>query len=365
MPPDAEEIDYAALARELRGWATELGFDAVGITDTDLGEHPAHLQRWLDAGHAGTMDWMARHADLRAAPERLEPWTVRVISARMNYRPPADDPLATLADPTRAYVSRYALGRDYHRILRPRLARLAERIEAAGGGRFRAFTDSAPVLEKALAEKAGLGWIGKNTLLLSRDAGSWFFLGEIYTDLPLPLDEVEPSEHCGRCTACLDVCPTRAFVGPRQLDASRCIAYLTIEHRGAIPEALREPMGNRIFGCDDCQLVCPWNKFSQVTREEDFHPRHELEAADLRDLFRWSATDFDERTRGSAIRRTGYEGWLRNIAVALGNAPPDHDTLSLLEQRRAELSEAGALSDLVAEHVDWAITRQRAGLPGG
>ena len=351
-------MDLNALADDIRRWGAELGFDAIGITDTDLGEHPAHLERWLAAGHAGTMDWMARHADLRAAPERLEPWTLRVICARMDYRPPDDAPLALLEDGARAYVSRYALGRDYHRVIRPRLARLAERIEARVGGRYRAFTDSAPVLEKALAEKAGLGWIGKNTLLLARDAGSLFFLGEIFTDVPLPVDPPHAEEHCGSCTACLDVCPTNAFVGPRQLDASRCIAYLTIEHRGSIPEDLREPMGNRVFGCDDCQLVCPWNKFSKATREDDFHPRHGLEAAELRDLFAWSEATFLERTAGSAIRRTGYEGWLRNLAVALGNAPPDPRTISLLEQRRDEVT------DLVREHVDWALARQRATAAG-
>ena len=348
-------MDLHAIAKDIRSWGRELGFDAIGITDTDLGEHPAHLRRWLDAGHAGTMDWMARHADLRSAPEALEPWTLRVICARMDYRPPDDEPLAILDSPERAYVSRYALGRDYHRLIRPRLAQLATRIEAACGGRYRAFTDSAPVLEKALAQQAGLGWIGKNTLLLARDAGSFFFLGEIFTDLPLPLDPPETSDHCGSCSACLDVCPTNAFTGPRQLDARRCISYLTIEHRGPIPEQLRAPMGNRVFGCDDCQLVCPWNKFSRATREDDFHPRHGLEAADLVDLFLWDEADFEVRTRGSAIRRTGFEGWLRNLAVALGNAPPSPRIIAALAQRR------DGASELVREHIDWALARQRAG----
>lgn len=347
-------MDLHAIASDIRVWGRELGFDAIGITDTDLGEHPAHLHRWLDAGHAGTMDWMARHADLRSAPEALEPWTLRVICARMDYRPPDDEPLAILESPELAYVSRYALGRDYHRLVRPRLAQLAARIEEACGGRYRAFTDSAPVLEKALAQRAGLGWIGKNTLLLARDAGSFFFLGEIFTDLPLPLDPPVTSDHCGSCSACLDVCPTNAFTGPRQLDARRCISYLTIEHRGAIPEALRAPMGNRVFGCDDCQLVCPWNKFSRATREDDFHPRHGLEAADLVELFLWDENDFEVRTRGSAIRRTGYEGWLRNIAVALGNAPASKRIIAALEQRR------DGASDLVREHIDWALAQQRA-----
>ncbi|MEE4360292.1 MAG: tRNA epoxyqueuosine(34) reductase QueG [Pseudomonadales bacterium] len=356
-------MDLHALREALDGWGREFGFDAIGVSDAVLGEHPAHLRRWLDAGHQGTMDWMARNVDKRSAPDALEPGTLRVISARMDYRPPDDDPLHVLERPDRAYVSRYALGRDYHRVIRPRLARLAERLQAAAGGRYRAFTDSAPVLEKALAERAGLGWIGKNTLLLSRDAGSFFFLGEIFTDLPLPVDAPQDGEHCGSCSACLDACPTGAFVGPGQLDARRCIAYLTIEHRGAIPEPLRPLMGNRVFGCDDCQLVCPWNKFARTTREDDFHPRHGLEDAELVELFSWSEEAFLERTAGSAIRRTGYEGWLRNLAVALGNAPPAARIVACLEAR------LGTLPDMVAEHVAWALERQRAGLrsagPGG
>jgi epoxyqueuosine reductase len=351
-------VDPHALRQELDARAAELGFAAVGVADLELGEHPAHLRRWLAAGRHGTMDWMARHADKRAAPERLEPWTLRVIVARLDYLPPADEPLRVLEHPEQAYVSRYALGRDYHRIVRPRLARLARRLEAAAGGRYRAFTDSAPVLEKALAERAGLGWIGKNTLLLSREAGSFFFLGEIFTDLPLPVDAPTETEHCGSCRAGLDVCPTDAFVGPRELDARRCIAYLTIEHRGPIPEELRAPMGNRVFGCDDCQLVCPWNKFARPSAEDDFRPRHGLEAADLVELFEWSEETFLARTEGSAIRRAGYHGWLRNLAVALGNAPPSRRIVQALEARRPGLPE------LVAEHVDWALGRQRAGLAG-
>jgi epoxyqueuosine reductase len=351
-------VDLHALRQELDAWAAELGFAAVGVADLELGEHPGHLRRWLAAGRHGTMDWMVRHADKRAAPERLEPWTLRVIVARLDYLPPEDEPLRVLEQPEQAYVSRYALGRDYHRIVRPRLARLARRLEAAAGGRYRAFTDSAPVLEKALAERAGLGWIGKNTLLLSREAGSFFFLGEIFTDLPLPVDAPTETEHCGSCRACLDVCPTDAFLGPRELDARRCIAYLTIEHRGAIPEELRAPMGNRVFGCDDCQLVCPWNKFARPSAEDDFRPRHGLEAADLVELFQWSEETFLARTEGSAIRRAGYDGWLRNLAVALGNAPPSRRIVQALEARRPGLSE------LVAEHVDWALARQRAGLAG-
>jgi len=356
--PDSP-MDFATLATDIRAWATELGFDRIGITDTDLGAHPGHLRRWLEAGHHASMDWMLRHEDLRASPERLVPGTLRILSARMHYAPPNDDPLAVLRRGDLAYVSRYALGRDYHKVVRPRLARLASRIDTAvAGAGFRAFTDSAPVLEKAVAQQAGLGWIGKNTLLLSRDAGSLFFLGEIFTDLPLPIDAPETGDHCGSCSACLDVCPTGAFVGPRQLDAGRCIAYLTIEHRGAIPEALRAPMGNRVFGCDDCQLVCPWNKFARTTGEDDFHPRHNLEAADLVELFLWSEDTFLSRTAGSAIRRTGYRGWLRNLAVALGNAPRSARIVAALEQRRGEPSAAG-VDDMVREHIDWALARQR------
>ena len=352
-------MDFATLAADIRAWAAELGFDRIGITDTDLGAHPEHLRRWLEAGHHASMYWMLRHEDLRATPERLVPGTLRIISARMHYAPPDDDPLAVLRRGDLAYVSRYALGRDYHKVVRPRLARLADRIDAAvAGAGFRAFTDSAPVLEKAIAQQAGLGWIGKNTLLLSRDAGSLFFLGEIFTDLPLPVDAPETGDHCGSCSACLDICPTGAFVGPRQLDAGRCISYLTIEHRGAIPEELRAPMGNRVFGCDDCQLVCPWNKFARTTGEDDFHPRHALEATDLVELFLWSEATFLERTAGSAIRRTGYRGWLRNLAVALGNAPRSARIVAALEQRRDAPPESG-IDDMVREHVDWALVRQR------
>ena len=353
-------MDMQALLADIQHWAAELGFDRVAITDTDLGEHPQHLRRWLDAGHHASMDWMERHADLRAEPGQLVPGTVRILSARMHYAPPDDDPLAVLQRGDLAYISRYALGRDYHKVLRPRLAKLAARIDAAvGGAGFRAFTDSAPVLEKAIAEKSGLGWIGKNTLLLSRNAGSLFFLGEIFTDVPLPVDVADTRDHCGSCHACLDVCPTNAFVGPRELDAGRCIAYLTIEHRGSIPEELRPLMGNRVFGCDDCQLVCPWNKFARTTAEDDFHPRHQLEASDLVELFLWSEATFLDRTAGSAIRRTGYSGWLRNLAVALGNAPASPRIIAALEARRSDVDA------MVGEHVDWALQRQREGLKAG
>ena len=296
---------------------------------------------------------MARHGVKRSRPDDLHSGTVRVISARMDYAPPGlAEAWDVLGDGELAYVSRYALGRDYHKLLRGRLQKLSERISAVTGPfGYRVFTDSAPVLEKALARNAGLGWIGKHTLLLSRQAGSWFFLGEIYTDLPLPID-APATAHCGTCTRCIDVCPTQAIIGPYKLDARRCISYLTIELRGAIPKDLRPLIGNRIFGCDDCQLVCPWNKFSQSTSESDFTPRHGLENASLADVFAWSEQDFEERTAGMAIRRTGYEGWLRNIAVALGNAPPTTATIEALRSR------ADDASALVREHVAWALAEQ-------
>jgi epoxyqueuosine reductase len=270
----------------------------------------------------------------------------------MDYLAQDTQPLEVLASPDKAYISRYTLGRDYHKLIRKRLAQLAKRIEEqAGGGHYRAFVDSAPVLERAVAERAGLGWIGKNTLLINADAGSWFFLGEIYTDLPLPVDAPLNSKHCGTCTACLELCPTDAFKGPFELDARKCISYLTIEHKGSIDPALRPLMGNRIFGCDDCQLVCPWNKFAQATGEGDFKPRHELADAQLAALFLWDENTFLAKTEGSAIRRIGYERWLRNLAVALGNAPTSEAVISALQTRREFPSE------LVREHVAWALQR--------
>jgi len=352
--------DYAALADGIRRQAGALGFQQCGITDTQLEAHEAHLLRWLDQGFHGTMDWMARHGTRRSRPADLVPGTVRVISVRMDYLPAEDrSPLDLLDHPHLAYVSRYALGRDYHKVVRPRLQRLADWIaERVGPFGYRAFVDSAPVLEKALAEKAGLGWIGKHSNLLSEAAGSWFFLGELYTDLPLPVDE-PAAPHCGSCRACIDACPTDAIVAPYQVDARRCISYLTIEHEGPIAEEVRSAMGNRIYGCDDCQLVCPFNKFSAPSGEDDYRPRHGLEAPDLRDLFAWSEAQFLERMQGSPIRRIGYQRWLRNLAVALGNAAPDARIVALLERRRDEVS------DLVREHVDWALHRQRHGLGEG
>jgi epoxyqueuosine reductase len=346
-------VDYQALVGDIRTWATELGFAAIGISDIDLDAYRAHLDRWLDDGLHGEMAYMARGRRLRIEPQALEPYAARVISARMNYLPPDTEPLRVLRDPTLAYVSRYALGRDYHKVVRPRLARLADRIRAAAGGRFRAFVDSAPVLEKALGAKAGLGWIGKHTLLLDRDAGSFFFLGEIYTDLPLPTTADVQEDHCGRCSACMTVCPTQAIVAPHRLDARRCISYLTIEYHGVIPEPLRRPIGNRIFGCDDCQLVCPWNRYAKTATLPDFAPRQALDRSGLLELFEWTEDEFLARTAGSALRRLRFSQWLRNLAVALGNAPPSAAIVDALERRRA-----GA-DDVLAEHIDWAIAEQR------
>ena len=345
-------VDYTALTRDIKAWGRELGFQQVGITDTALDEGETHLLNWLTAGRHGEMAYMAQHGVRRSRPADLVPGTLRVISVRMDYlsstAAPAD---AVLHDPTLGMISRYALGRDYHKLLRARLQRLADRIAThIGPFGYRAFTDSAPVLEKALAEKAGLGWIGKHTNLLQRDAGSWFFLGELYTDLPLPVD-TPASNHCGTCQACIDICPTQAIIAPYKLDARRCISYLTIELRGSIPVELRPLLGNRIYGCDDCQLVCPWNKFAQPTDEPDFAPRHGLDAPKLVELFAWSEEEFLKKTEGSAIRRIGHECWLRNIAVALGNAPRSEAVTASLRTR------ADHPSPLVREHVAWALAQ--------
>ncbi len=345
---------WQRLAGQIKAWARELGFQDVGIAMPDVGEAAERLREWLAAGWHGEMGFMARHFELRADPQALVPGTVRVLSVRLDYLPEPHRALhEALGDPRRAYVARYALGRDYHKLIRKRLQHLARRIEAALGRPFRhrVFCDSAPVLEKPLAQAAGLGWQGKHTNLISR-TGSWFFLGEIYLDLPLPVD-TPARDHCGRCRACLDVCPTGAIVAPYRLDARRCISYLTIEHHGPIPEALRPAMGNRVFGCDDCQLVCPWNRFARTTGETDFLPRNGLDRADLLTLFAWEEEQFLRRTEGSAIRRLGHERWLRNLAVALGNAPPDEAVIRALERR---LSHPSAL---VREHVAWALARQR------
>ncbi|TCV91787.1 epoxyqueuosine reductase [Luteibacter rhizovicinus] len=350
--PDPTMIDYAALALDIKRWARELGFADVGISGTALGHDEAYLERWLADGHHGEMDYMARHGTRRSRPAELEPGTLRVVSVRMDYVPPGTrDAWDVIGDGEAAYVARYALGRDYHKLMRNRLQKLAERIgQAIGDFGYRAYVDSAPVLEKALARNAGLGWIGKHTVLINKRAGSYFFLGELYTDLPLPADE-PASAHCGSCRRCIDICPTQAIVAPYRLDARRCISYLTIELRGSIPEEFRAPMGNRIFGCDDCQLICPWNKFAQEAVEPDFAPRHSLDGPKLVDLFAWSEDEFLKRTEGMAIRRTGYEGWLRNIAVGLGNAPTSDVVVDALRAR------ADDPSAIVREHVAWALSR--------
>jgi epoxyqueuosine reductase len=355
-PPVSSGVDLAELADQIRSWGRELGFQQVGIADIALDEDETHLLDWLSQGRHGEMGYMQRHGTQRSRPGELLPGTARVISVRMDYWPPdcrAAEPV--LADPTMAYLSRYALGRDYHKVLRKRLQRLAERIEAVVGPHiYRAFTDSAPVLEKALARNAGLGWIGKHTNLISDRAGSWFFLGELYTSLPLPLDT--PSEnHCGTCRTCIDACPSGAIVAPYQLDARLCISYLTIELRDAIPEALRPLIGNRIYGCDDCQLVCPWNRFARPSQEADFAVRHALDATTLVDLFSWSETEFRARLQGNPVYRIGYACWLRNIAVALGNAPTSPEVVAALKARRNDSPE------LVREHVAWALAQHGAG----
>jgi epoxyqueuosine reductase len=343
--------DPAAIAARLKALALDAGFQRCGISGVDLGADEVHLRDWLAQGLYGSMDWMARHGDMRARPPELVPGTVRVLSVGLDYGRDADEAWANLRDGERAYVARYALGRDYHKLMRQRLQRLADAVAAEiGPFGHRVFVDSAPVLERALARDAGLGWIGKHTCLIDSDGGSWFFLGEIYLDLPLPVDP-PASAHCGTCTRCIDVCPTQAIVAPYRLDARRCIAYLTIEHEGAIDEELRPLIGNRIFGCDDCQLVCPWNKFARRTDEPDFRVRNHLDRASLAELFAWTEAEFLQRSEGSAIRRSGYQRWLRNIAIALGNAPSTPETLAALESRR-DCEDA-----MVREHVAWALAR--------
>jgi epoxyqueuosine reductase len=351
----AAPLDPAALLASLRGWARELGLTGLGVAALDLPADEAFFLDWLRAGFNGEMGYMSRHGVKRSRPKELIPGTVSCISVRMDYWPKESaDAFGTLADGSAAYVSRYALGRDYHKVLRSRLQKLCDRIQGAVGPfGHRVFTDSAPVLEKALARNAGLGWIGKHTNLIDRSAGSYFFLGEIYLDLPLPADEPSTA-HCGTCSACMPACPTGAIVAPYRLDARRCISYLTIELAGSIPVEFRRAIGNRIYGCDDCQLVCPWNKFARPTVEKDFAVRHGLDHAQLVDLFAWSEADFLEKTEGSAIRRIGHERWLRNIAIALGNAPTSPAVLAALTSR------VGHPSSVVREHVHWALAQHQA-----
>ncbi|MBT8440702.1 MAG: tRNA epoxyqueuosine(34) reductase QueG [Gammaproteobacteria bacterium] len=344
------------LARRIKQWASELGFQKTGISDIDLSNAEKHLSSWLERDFHGDMEYMQRHGSKRTHPEQLVENTCRVISCRMDYLPEEDiNPKELLEQPAQAFVSRYALGRDYHKLLRKRLQQLVNRINKEIETRFdkshnfRVFVDSAPVMEKALAEKAGLGWIGKHTNLLDRDAGSWFFLGEIYTSLPLPTDEAVAS-HCGDCTACIDICPTQAIVAPYQLDARRCISYLTIELSDSIPVEFRKAMGNRIYGCDDCQQVCPWNRFAKVSYEEDFMPRQQLDQSTLLELFEWDENSFLKKTEGSAIRRIGYFKWLRNIAIALGNQEKTPEVIKALQRKKSQTA-----SEMVSEHIDWAL----------
>jgi epoxyqueuosine reductase len=345
------EIDFIELAREIKQWAKELGFQETAITDVDLSEYEHLLESWVANSYHGTMDYMARNQEKRCHPDQLVPGTIRVICVRMDYALERENSFSALQEQDKAYISRYARGRDYHKLIRKRLQQLADRIEdVVGEFGFRAFVDSAPVLERALAEKSGLGWIGKNTMLINKEAGSWFFLGELFTDLPLPVEK-SASGHCGSCTACIEVCPTDAFVNPNLLDANRCISYLTIELRDSIPEEFRQAMGNRVFGCDDCQLVCPWNKFAKISNEDDFKPRHNFDDIELTKLFAWSESEFLTNTAGSAIRRIGYECWQRNIAVALGNAETSDDVIAALKKG------LGTESIMVKEHVEWALAQ--------
>ncbi len=349
------EIDCRQFAATIKGWGLELGFQEVSITDIDLSQYQQYLESWIERNYHGAMSYMAENHQKRCHPEQLVPGTIRVVCVRMDYALNSNDSLQSMANTGKAYVSRYARGRDYHKLIRKRLQKLAARIEkVAGPFGYRAFVDSAPVLERALAEKSGMGWIGKNTMLINKKAGSWFFLGELFTDLPLPTDD-QVSDHCGSCKACIDVCPTRAFVKPNLLDATRCISYLTIELRTSIPVEFREAMGNRIFGCDDCQMVCPWNKFSRETKEKDFTPRHKLDDVQLLELFGWSEQDFLQRTEGSPIRRIGYQCWLRNIAIALGNAPSSSEVVAALQARLHNSSE------MVSEHIQWALCKHDPG----
>ena len=354
MSKTEEKCDYALLARSIKTWGRELGFQAVGIADTDLASAESRLADWLAAGFHGEMDYMARHGSKRARPALLRPGTARVISVRMNYRPQSADGWSVVGAGDKAYIARYATGRDYHKVLRGRLQQLAWRIEGEiGAFGHRVYTDSAPVMEVELAAKCGLGWRGKHTLLLARDAGSYFFLGEIYTDLPLPPD-APVAEHCGSCAKCIDVCPTGAIVAPYRIDARRCISYLTIELKGAIPVELCALIGNRVYGCDDCQLACPWNRHAQTSVEPDFRVRNGLDDAQLAALFAWSESEFHQRMAGSAIHRIGFERWSRNLAVGLGNASGSVAVLSVLQSRATDPS------TLVREHVAWALQRHRA-----
>jgi len=350
------------LREDIRRWGRELGFQQVGFTHIDLEQAGEQLQQWLAKGFNGSMQWLAEHGDKRWRPEHLLPGTASIISVRMDYLSPDTNMIARLKDGETAYISRYALGRDYHKLIRKRLATLAKRIEEHSAYPViqRPFVDSAPVMEKPIAEQAGLGWIGKHTLVLNREAGSWFFLGELYTSLELPADTPAAEKQCGNCRACLKICPTDAFPEPYVLDARRCISYLTIENKGPIPLEFREAIGNRVFGCDDCQIICPWNRFAKPTDEKDFSPRHSLDNSKLTTLFQWTEEEFLQRTAGSPIRRIGYERWQRNLAVGLGNAPATAEIIDALELALPQAS------PLVSEHIQWALNQQhqrQSGLP--
>lgn len=360
MPITTQQIDYPELAQKIKEWGKSLGFQQVSITDTELAQTGDRLNQWLQQGYQGDMQWMGEHGEKRYHPEQLLPGTQRVITVRMDYLPDQSNMIAVLKDEDKAYISRYALGRDYHKLIRNRLKTLAKEIEKAVPDSIiqRPFVDSAPVMEKPLAEKAGLGWVGKHTLVINSEAGSWFFLGEIYTSLPLPIDKSTEKNQCGECNACLKVCPTDAFPKPYVLDASRCISYLTIEHKGSIPEEFREPIGNRVFGCDDCQAICPWNKGAKPTKEKDFSPRHNLDNRELSELFLWTEVEFLKYTEGSPIRRVGYERWLRNLAIGLGNAPSTENITLALESRKEYPSA------LVQEHVQWALEQHAQSTTG-
>ncbi len=360
MPPSSQtKLISTQLAEDIRRWSRELGFQQIGFTQTDLKQSGERMQTWLDRDYHGSMQWLAEHDDKRWRPERLLPGTASVICVRMDYLPADSNMIACLKDGEKAYLSRYALGRDYHKLMRKRLATLASKIETACGDVViqRPFVDSAPVMEKPLAEQAGLGWIGKNTLLLNRQAGSWFFLGELYTSLVLPADKPTPEKQCGQCRACHKVCPTDAFPAPYVLDARRCISYLTIENKGPIPVEFRKAIGNRVFGCDDCQIICPWNRFASTSTEQDFQPRHNLDNSDLITLFGWSEEEFLSNTAGSPIRRIGYERWQRNLAVGLGNAPYSTQLVTTLK------TSLDSASELIKEHIIWALEQQSKNAP--
>lgn len=351
MHTEPNKIDLKKLSNEIREWSKELGFTKIGITDIQLGKHEEYLNRWLKKDFHGEMEYMKLHGKKRSKPEKLVKGTKRIISVSKDYLPIGFKGKELINYPKKAFISSYAQGRDYHKVLRGRLKALVKRIRLSVSSSSRVFVDSAPVLEKAIAEKAGIGWIGKNTLLMNKNAGSYFFLGEIYTDLDLPIDRPFEGNHCGSCSACIDICPTKAFEGPYELDSRKCISYLTIEFKGSIPKELRPLMGNRIFGCDDCQIYCPWNKFAKFSKEDDFRPRYNFENSELVDLFSWSKAEFLKKTEGSPIRRAGYECWLRNIAIALGNANKTKKIIDALNSRKH------FPSALVREHVNWALNQ--------